>query len=81
KSPFQDAPLDLDTCPLFYLNRREAVDRRLSIIRTSTQGELLSLVADGWGANVGTVCRGLRWDRASLRFLQVGAKARAGGRQ
>lgn len=71
QTPFQDAPLDLDFCPLFYLNRRTAVDARLAELRAASAAELVALVGDAWLANAGTVCRGLNWDRSSVRHLQV----------
>ncbi|CAM9218865.1 unnamed protein product [Scytosiphon promiscuus] len=79
QTPFQDAPLDLDFCPLFYLNRRAAVDTRLAEVRAASTTELVALVGDAWLANVNTVCRGLNWDRASVRHLQAIA-AGLGGR-
>ncbi|CAN0430276.1 unnamed protein product [Ectocarpus sp. 12 AP-2014] len=71
QTPFQDAPLDLDFCPLFYLNRRTAVDARLAELRAASAAELVALVGDAWLANAGTVCRGLNWDRSSVRHLQA----------
>lgn len=71
QTPFQDAPLDLDFCPLFYLNRREAVDARLAEIRVAPAAALVALVGEAWVANSNTVCRGLHWDRTSVRYLQV----------
>ncbi|CBJ26014.1 conserved unknown protein [Ectocarpus siliculosus] len=71
QTPFQDAPLDLDFCPLFYLNRRTAVDTRLAELRAASAAELVALVGDAWLANAGTVCRGLNWDRSSVRHLQA----------
>ncbi|CAM9590186.1 unnamed protein product [Ectocarpus fasciculatus] len=71
QTPFQDAPLDLDFCPRFYLNRRNAVDARLAEVRAASAAELVALVGDAWLANAGTVCRGLNWDRSSVRHLQA----------
>lgn len=71
QTPFQDAPLDLDFCPLFYLNRRAAVDARLAEVRSASTTELVALVGDAWLTNAGTVCRGLHWERSSVRHLQV----------
>lgn len=71
QTPFQDAPLDLDFCPLFYLNRRAAVDARLAKVRTASSPRLVALVGDAWLANAHTVCRGMNWDRSSVRRLQV----------
>ncbi|CAN0037698.1 unnamed protein product, partial [Hapterophycus canaliculatus] len=79
QTPFQDAPLDLDFCPLFYLNRRAAVDARLAQVRAASTTELVALVGDAWLANANTVCRGLNWERTSVRHLQAIA-AGLGGR-
>ena len=71
QTPYQDAPLDLDYCPLFYLNRRGPVDARLAEIRAASPCKLVALVGDAWRAHENIVCRGLNWARASVRHLQV----------
>ncbi|GLI71599.1 hypothetical protein VaNZ11_016863 [Volvox africanus] len=65
RSPFQTAPLDLDT-DAFLPARREAVDARLQLIAS---GAALDLIRSGWSSRVGTRCRGINWERWTLEDL------------
>lgn len=59
RSPFQTAPLDLNT-PMFAPARRDAIDRRLAQI---SDGEAPALLRACWEAHHGTLCVGVSWDR------------------
>ncbi|CAN0370285.1 unnamed protein product, partial [Phaeothamnion confervicola] len=79
KTPYQDAPLDLDCCPLFFTNRRAALTARLALLREAAPASLAAMVAESWRRHSGTLCRGVSWDRHSVRQLQAVA-AGLGGR-
>ncbi|GIM13787.1 hypothetical protein Vretimale_16849, partial [Volvox reticuliferus] len=65
RSPFQTAPLDLDT-DAFLPARREAVDARLQLIASGGAPDLIRAV---WSRRVGTWCRGVNWERLTLDDL------------
>eukprot|EP00878_Enallax_costatus_P015138 GHUV01015850.1.p1 GENE.GHUV01015850.1~~GHUV01015850.1.p1 ORF type:complete len:977 (+),score=369.04 GHUV01015850.1:95-3025(+) len=61
RSPFQVAPLDLDS-DAFYPARMEQLDRQLTRIADGEAGDILSST---WAAHQGTMCRGVNWQRFS----------------
>ncbi|KXZ52525.1 hypothetical protein GPECTOR_9g569 [Gonium pectorale] len=65
RSPFQTAPLDLDT-DAFLPSRRELVDARLQAIAGGAAPELLR---GAWSAHEGTWARGVNWERQPLEEL------------
>eukprot|EP00850_Spirogloea_muscicola_P019085 SM000183S03979 [mRNA] locus=s183:73957:79101:+ [translate_table: standard] len=67
QTPFQTAPLDLNT-DAFYTARRELIDRRLEEVR---QGEGVRLLTRSWRAHHGVWCAGVNWERHSLTELQT----------
>jgi hypothetical protein len=70
-TPFQDAPLDLNTFPDFFVNRKNAILDKLEQLKVSSPQELLTAVALGWKKHYGTLCRGVNWTGWSLKFLQL----------
>jgi Fanconi-associated nuclease 1 len=72
-TPFQDAPLDLNTPSRFYQNRRALIDDTLAFLTAATPRQLANMVAESWTARCGIVCRGVRWDSWTLSGLQVAA--------
>lgn len=77
-TPFQDAPLDLNSFPDFYKNRQAAILLKVAELKRSTDAQLVELVADGWRRHYGTVCRGVNWSAWSLKFLQLVAMSVGG---
>eukprot|EP00850_Spirogloea_muscicola_P018365 SM000167S02978 [mRNA] locus=s167:251131:256223:- [translate_table: standard] len=67
QTPFQTAPLDLNT-DAFFTARRELIDRRLEEVR---QGEGVRLLTRSWRAHHGVWCAGVNWERHSLTELQT----------
>eukprot|EP00850_Spirogloea_muscicola_P009276 SM000052S17668 [mRNA] locus=s52:48375:53421:+ [translate_table: standard] len=67
QTPFQTAPLDLNT-DAFYTARRELIDRQLEEVR---QGEGVRLLTMAWRAHHGVWCAGVNWERHSLTELQT----------
>lgn len=59
QTAFQTAPLDLGTV-VFYPNRKDAIDARLSQVR---EGQGPALLQECWQQHVGEWCRGVNWDR------------------
>ena len=47
-TPFQDAPLDLNTFPDFFVNRKQAILAKLEELKGASPEQLLALVALGW---------------------------------
>eukprot|EP00887_Chlorella_sp_A99_P003277 scaffold9.g3277.t1 len=66
RSPFQTAPLDLDT-DAFYPARREAIEARLARVAA---GEAPSLLGAAWAEHRGTLLRGVDWERHELEELR-----------
>ncbi|GAQ79898.1 VRR-NUC domain containing protein [Klebsormidium nitens] len=67
RTPFQTAPLDLDT-DAFFPSREAAILERLRLIQT---GDVASLLAVRWATSAGTWCRGVNWERHTLEELQT----------
>ena len=65
QSPFQSAPLDLDT-DAFFPARASAIEARLQEIAL---GKAADLIAGSWEAHYGELCRGVSWGRLSLANL------------
>lgn len=65
RSPFQVAPLDLDT-DAFYPSRASRLDAQLSRIADGQAGAILS---DVWSRHAGVMCRGVNWGRFSQAQL------------
>ncbi|GBF88189.1 fanconi-associated nuclease [Raphidocelis subcapitata] len=65
QTPFQSAPLDLDT-DAFFPARRAAIEARLQEVALDGAADLIS---GCWEANRGALCRGVSWSRLSLREL------------
>lgn len=61
-SPYQDAPLDLDTAGTFYLNRADIIEKRLLHIQTACEWGLASELADRYRSCYRQRCRGVTWD-------------------
>ncbi|CAD7696975.1 unnamed protein product [Ostreobium quekettii] len=57
RTPFQSAPLDLDT-DAFYPSRRSAIEARLAVLRSGGGRELL---ASTWEDNFEVACQGINW--------------------
>ena len=56
-TPFQDAPLDLDFTPDFYVQRKEAIQQRLSEVCTMTREALCAAILESYEAHFGQVMR------------------------
>ncbi|KAG0617281.1 hypothetical protein M758_5G178400 [Ceratodon purpureus] len=67
QTPFQTAPLDLDSHS-FFIARRDIIEARLEEIR---QGQAVVLLAECWSKHYGTYCRGVNWEKYSLDTLQI----------
>ncbi|GBG84969.1 hypothetical protein CBR_g39432, partial [Chara braunii] len=67
RTPFQTAPLDLDT-DAFYPARRDLIEVHLLAIQ---EGNAQDMIAHCWAEREGTLCRGVNWERHSLSELQV----------
>ncbi|KIY99884.1 hypothetical protein MNEG_8075, partial [Monoraphidium neglectum] len=65
QSPFQAAPLDLDT-DAFFPARASAIERRLQDIALGGAGPLVQAT---WETHYGALCRGVSWSRFSLPQL------------
>ncbi|KAG2484067.1 hypothetical protein HYH03_017087 [Edaphochlamys debaryana] len=74
RSPFQTAPLDLDT-DAFLPARRSAIDARLQEI---AGGAAPALLRATWAQHCGTWCRGVSWDRVPLEELEEMARCIGG---
>jgi Fanconi-associated nuclease 1 len=71
-SPYQDAPLDLDSGGnLFYRRREGAIRETLAAIAAASAQELSVMLEVSWRAHFGQVCRGMHWDSAPLGLLQL----------
>ncbi|KAL2651124.1 hypothetical protein R1flu_019252 [Riccia fluitans] len=70
QSPFQAAPLDLNT-ELFYPSRQELIETRLAEI---AGGNVEKIISQTWNENFGTMCNGVKWERHSLAQLLVIAR-------
>ncbi|XP_024949122.2 fanconi-associated nuclease 1 homolog isoform X2 [Citrus sinensis] len=67
RSRFQNAPLDLAT-DSFYIVRKNLIESQLQKIYDGMAEEIL---ITSWESHVGTVCRGVNWDRHSLSELRA----------
>ncbi|KAK6781375.1 hypothetical protein RDI58_023559 [Solanum bulbocastanum] len=67
RTKFQTAPLDLET-DSFYEVRRGLVEGLLDKIEHGMAEELLIM---SWESHVGTVCRGVKWDKHTLSELRT----------
>lgn len=65
QTPFQSAPLDLDT-DAFFPARAPAIEARLQEVAL---GQACDLIAAAWQAHYGELCRGVSWSRFSLDSL------------
>lgn len=74
RTPFQTHPLDLDSDG-FYTARMPEIEEKLSMI---ANGAAPALIASVWEEHLGTLCRGVNWDRWSLEELQVVASCVGG---
>ena len=70
-TPYQDAPLDLDSPGVFYHNRLSIIRERLLFIASLNSTELAKEIGRIWRNHYGQTCRGLRWDRYPLQLLQL----------
>lgn len=72
RTPFQTAPLDLDT-EHFYPVRAGAIKNRLDLFHQDDRGgsAVNAVLAATWKAHQGTLCRGVNWDRWTLEELQT----------
>ncbi|XP_041371877.1 fanconi-associated nuclease 1-like [Gigantopelta aegis] len=69
-SAFQTRPLDFHS-ELFYTQRCEAVEDKLSEITDSTEEDLHRMMSDVWTSHDGVLCAGMSWDRfSSLEHVQ-----------
>jgi len=62
QSPFQDCPLDFDHPPLFYHNRKKAIEDTLTMIADWTAQQVAEKVVSQYKAHHGTLCRGVSWN-------------------
>ena len=76
-SPFQDCPLDLDHPPLFYYNRKGAIETKLAEISGWTSQQVAEEVVHQWRSHYGTCCRGVNWN-SRVEVLQGAAIAMGG---
>ncbi|PRW59254.1 fanconi-associated nuclease 1-like protein isoform X1 [Chlorella sorokiniana] len=74
RTPFQTAPLDLDT-PLFYPTRKDAIEECLGRI---SAGQAPAMLRSAWQQHRGVMCRGVNWERHSLEDLQLIAECIGG---
>jgi len=74
RTPFQTHPLDLDSDG-FYTARMPEIEEKLSMI---ANGAAPALIASIWEEHLGTLCRGVNWERWSLEELQVVASCVGG---
>ncbi|GAB4815648.1 hypothetical protein N2152v2_002694 [Parachlorella kessleri] len=74
RTPFQTAPLDLDT-DAFFPARQAAIEATLARIAA---GQGPAMLAASWQAQAGTFCRGVNWERHSLDELQLLAECVGG---
>ena len=65
RTPFQTAPLDLDT-EGFYPARSTDIE---SLLCTIAEGKAREILEETWGHHQGTLCRGVQWNRWSLEEL------------
>ena len=63
----QNAPLDMDS-DYFYATRKEIIEPHLQKIHDGMAGIILIM---SWELHVGTVCRGVNWDRHLLSELRA----------
>jgi hypothetical protein len=71
-TPFQDAPLDLDSnMSLFVQNRYQHHEIRLKELSSFTKLELFEHICSSWYLHRGHICRGISWDSqyCDPRFL------------
>ena len=74
RTPFQTAPLDFDSDG-FYTARMPEIEAQLSLI---ADGAAPALIASIWEEHLGTLCRGVNWERWSLEDLQIIARCVGG---
>ncbi|KAH7623249.1 hypothetical protein Ndes2526B_g01671 [Nannochloris sp. 'desiccata'] len=74
RTPFQTHPLDLDSDG-FYTARIPEIEEKLSMIAS---GAAPALIASIWEEHLGTLCRGVNWERWSVEELQVVASCVGG---
>lgn len=74
RTPFQTAPLDLDSDG-FYAAREGEIEAQLADIAA---GAAPAMLASVWAEHHGTMCRGVRWDRFTLEELQEVAECVGG---
>jgi Fanconi-associated nuclease 1 len=66
RTPFQTAPLDLDTDG-FYTARMPEIEAQLSLIANGAGSAILESI---WEEHFSTLCRGVNWERWTLEELQ-----------
>ncbi|CAI9089801.1 OLC1v1024441C1 [Oldenlandia corymbosa var. corymbosa] len=64
---FQTAPLDLDM-DCFYESRKQLIEEVLEKVKDGMAEEMLIL---SWESHLGTLCRGVNWERHSLDELRA----------
>ncbi|GMF11158.1 unnamed protein product [Phytophthora lilii] len=71
QTPFQSAPLDFGYANVFYGNRRDLIEGRISQVKDEwTQEELLSTFATRWSSEFGKVTRFVSWPSDEVASLQ-----------
>ena len=60
-SPFQDAPLDLDSSPAFYEARRGKIEALVRAVAGCSQADLVAWVGSAFAKARGKLCRGMQW--------------------
>jgi len=68
RSPFQTAPLDLDT-DAFYPARLQEIERRLQEVAAGDGDSIELAIRSCWAAHGGTACRGISWARWDVDAL------------
>ncbi|XP_074319682.1 fanconi-associated nuclease 1 homolog isoform X2 [Silene latifolia] len=67
RTRFQNAPLDMDS-DNFYVARRSIIEAHLQKIHEGLSETILIM---SWESHVGTVCRGVNWEKHSLSELRA----------
>ena len=70
-TPYQDAPLDLDSPAVFFANRAVQLGHLLGTIAVDDTAALVRRIGRVWRANAGRTCRGVHWDRYPLQLVQL----------
>lgn len=70
-TPYQDAPLDLDSPGVFYMHRYSAIRARLSQVASASGEWIVGEIGRVWRRHYGQVARGMRWDTYPLQLLQL----------